>query len=168
MPDNSAAEAQGAVGAIVEDTIERLPDTGAAIPSRRRSLAYLCAAFLSGAAIAFVAGRASVARAAPKTARPPSAAALDGRSSVQAPVPPANRITYYIVSSQEQADQVQRVLDDQAALAFAGGMPSAPTEVVVMNTPEQEQIFEEDINECQSLPGCVARIGNEVDLRGTK
>src|SRR5581483_9743353 len=126
---------------------------------------WVSAALTVAVATAFTAGRLSTAGRASRPSRPQPTATSAALAGSVAPVPPANRITYFLVGSQGQADTVRQVLREQAEQAAATGAEVVPFEVVVMETPAEQQAFEEDINECESLPDCIARLGNAVDLR---
>jgi hypothetical protein len=145
-------------------TTKAAQSTDEAMPKRQLLAALATAAILGGVAIGI-----SLAHSAKlqRTAGRPSAS-VSGVAAASAPVlpAPAFAMTYYLVHSQAQADQVRAEIEAASEEAAASGGAPAPSTVMLIDSPEEQAMFEAGINECAADPDCLANRGNVVDLAG--
>jgi hypothetical protein len=128
-------------------------------PRRQVLLSIATTAILAGAAFGLLHVRGG---ASWTSARPAAQAAASLPTSAVTWTPPAYRTTYYLVRSEEQAAHVRAELETTAEEAAALSVVVAPSEVVVISSPEEQAVFEAGINECVADPGCLANESNVV------
>jgi hypothetical protein len=148
---------------IVEDATARLPRATRIGRFRLQVRQILGIAVLVALVPLGITAWADTAQVRSTAGRTPASPTTAIEAADLSPVWSATPVTYYLVSSPEQADQALAMVDAGAAKAREEGFIPLPSFVVVIRSAGEKAQFDRLFEGCQGEPGC--EVPRVVDMR---